>query len=146
MTTFSVDAERLEKLLEYCLGFAKQMIEAHGEFHPFGAVIDSQGQHVAVGAHTGKELPPGAEVYSLLQNSMKAQFLKKEILATAIAANVNIPAQFNPPCPDGIRVHLECAGFSWLFYLPYRISNGQVEYAEFITADVGPAVCSGNPA
>jgi hypothetical protein len=142
MPTFSIDPRKLEELLNYCTGFAKQMVERHEEFHPFGAIINSSGQLTAVGGYTGVEHPKGSEVYLLLQNSMKAQFSKKEILAGALAANVNIPSQFQPPFPDGIRVHLECAGFSRFIYLPYRISDNRVEYSEFISVDVPPAICS----
>jgi hypothetical protein len=143
MAAFSIDPHKLEELLNYCTGFAKQMVQAHGEFHPFGAVIVANGQLTAVGGHTGDEHPKGAEVYSLLQGAMKAQFSKREIIAGAIAANVDIPAQFKPPFPDGIRVHLECAGFSRFIYLPFRTSGGHVDYAEFISVDIPPAICVG---
>ena len=143
MPDFSIDPKELEKLLNYCIGFAQQMTEKHGEFHPFAAAIDSIGQHIAIGGYTGNELPAGSDVYSLLQKSLRSQFQNKEIVAAAIAANVNIPAQFKSPYPDGIRVHLECSGFSRLFYLPYRISGGHMEYSEFITVDVPPNICSG---
>ena len=36
----------------------------------------------------------------------------KEISAAAIAANVNIPVEFKPKYPDGIRVLIECSGYS----------------------------------
>jgi hypothetical protein len=142
MPTFTIDPRKLEELLNYCTGFAKQMIEGHGEFHPFGAVINSSGQITAVGAHIGEELPKGAELYSFLQSSMKSQFLKREIIACAIAANVNIPTQFQSPFPDGIRVFLECAGYSRFIYLPYQISDGKVNYADFISVDVRPMICT----
>jgi hypothetical protein len=48
MPTFSIDPHRLEELLNYCTGFAKQMIEGHSEFYPFGAVIASNGKLTAV--------------------------------------------------------------------------------------------------
>ncbi len=141
MPTFSIDPHKLEELLNYCTGFAKQMVQAHGEFHSFGAVIAPNGQLTAVGAHIGEEFPKGADLYSFLQGSMKSQFQKREIVACAIAANVNIPPQFQPPFPDGVRVLLECAGFSRLIYLPFRVSDGSVDYADFISVDVPPTVC-----
>jgi hypothetical protein len=141
MPTFTIDPHKLEELLNYCTGFAKQMVEKHGAFHPFGAVIVSSGALTAVGADIGQEHPKGAEVFLFLQSAMRAQFQKREIIAAAIAVDANIPAQFQPPFPDGIRVLLECAGFSRYFYLPYRISGGTASYADFITVDVQPTVC-----
>ena len=37
LVTIAVDPHKLEELLTYCTRFAKQMLESHGEFHPFGA-------------------------------------------------------------------------------------------------------------
>ena len=73
---------------------------------------------------------------------MRSQFLKNEIIGAAIAANVNVPPQYQPPFPDGIRVLLECSGYSRFIYLPYRLSNQGVRYGEFITVEVNPSICT----
>ena len=143
MSTFSTDPQKLEELLNYCTEFARQMIRENGEFHPFGAVIDSNGQLMAVGASAGEVIPEEAELYGFLQNSMKSQFLNGEIVACAIAANVNLPAQLESRFPDGIRVLVECAGYSRFNYLPYAISGERVEYGEFISVDVPATICPG---
>jgi hypothetical protein len=116
MTTFTIDPHKLEELLNYCTGFAKQMVEAHGAFHPFGAVLIPSGTVTAVGADIGQEHPNGADVFRFLQSAMRAQFQKREIVAAAIATDVNIPPQFQPTFPDGIRVLLECAGSRLFVY------------------------------
>jgi hypothetical protein len=69
--TFSVDPHRLEELLTYCVDFAKQMLQTHGEFHPFGATILSDGVFNAVGGYAG-EHAPGAEVFTLLREKKSA--------------------------------------------------------------------------
>jgi hypothetical protein len=143
MTTFAIDPHKLEKLLNYCLGFAKQMVGSHGAFHPFGAVIMSDGTLTAVGADIGEEHPRGADVYCFLQSTMHSQFQKGEIAAVGIATEVNIPQQYQPPFPDGIRVLLECAGYSRYIYVPYRIASGRAEYGEFIPVDVPASICVG---
>lgn len=119
------------------------MIRENGEFHPFGAAIASSGQLMAVGADVGGEIPEEADLYGFLQNSLKSQFLNGEIVACAIAANVNLPAQLESQFPDGIRVLVECAGFSRFNYLPYAISGDRVEYGEFISVDVPATICPG---
>ena len=67
MTTFAIDPHKLEELLNYCLAFAKQMVEAHGAFHPFGATLVPGGTVTAVGADIGEEHPKGADVFRFLQ-------------------------------------------------------------------------------
>ena len=139
MTTFAIDPHKLEELLNYCTGFAKQMVEAHGAFHPFGAVLVPSGTVTAVGADIGQEHPNGVDVFRFLQSAMRSQFQKREIVAAAIATDVNIPPQFKPTFPDGIRVLLECAGYSRYIYLPYRVASGKAEYGAFIPVDVHPS-------
>lgn len=143
MPTFAIDPHKLEQVLNYCLGFAKQMIESHGAFHPFGAVIASAGTLTAVGAGVGEEHPHGADVFRFLQSAMHSQFQKGEIVAAGIATDVNIPSQYQPPFPDGIRVLLECVGYSRYIYVPYRISSGRAEHGEFIPVDVPGSICIG---
>src|ERR1043165_1905441 len=144
MTAFPIDPHKLEELLNYCLEFAKQMVERHGAFHPFGAVLVPGGTVTAVGADIGEEHPNGADVFRFLQSAMRSQFQKTEIVAAGIATDVNIPPQYHPPFPDGIRVLLECAGYSRYIYLPYRISSGRTEYADFIPVDVPASICVGD--
>jgi hypothetical protein len=97
MPTFAVDPHKLEELLNYCVGFAKQMVESHGAFHPFGAVIVSGGTLNAVGGDVGEEHPRGAAVFQFLQSAMHAQFRKREIIAASIATDVNIPPPLLSP-------------------------------------------------
>lgn len=141
MRDFAVDPHKLEELLNYCIGFAKQMVESHGAFHPFGAVIVSAGTLNAVGADVGEEHPHGATVFEFLQSAMRAQFQKREIIAASIATDVNIPPQYQPVYPDGIRVLLECTGYSRYVYLPYRVSGDSVEYDEFFSVEVPASIC-----
>ncbi len=141
MSAFTVNPHRLEELLNYCLGFAKQIVESHGGFHPFGAVLSPSGVVTSVGAYIGEEHPNGADVFRLLQSAMQSQFQKREIVAASIATDVNIPPQYQPTFPDGIRVLLECSGHARYIYLPYRVSSGRTAYGEFIPVDVPASIC-----
>ena len=147
MTAFSIDPHRLEELLTYCVSFAKQMLEASGEFYPFGAVIRADGVFSGVGFDAGEEHPKAQDVFLGLHSGFKGQFEKGEILAAAIAVNANIPSEYQPEFLDGIRVAVECRGYSRFFYVPYRISKpsglgalvgrkSKIEYRDFIPVDV----------
>jgi len=142
MQTFAVDPHRLEQMLNSCVDFAKMMLEKHGEFYPFGAALDASGNLTSVGGYTGQERPPGPDVYRLLLESLRAQFSNSQIIAASVAANVNIPKEYQSPYPDGIRVLLECRGFSRFIYLPYRISQSGVTYADMIPVEVPPTICA----
>jgi hypothetical protein len=113
--------EKLHELLMYCLNFASTMLEKSGEFYPFGATLSSDGKVSAIGGYGGKEHPQFQEVYQLLANGFRSGALTGEFIGVALAANVNIPEQFSPASPDGIRVHIEASGYSRFVYAPYKI-------------------------
>ena len=148
---FSIDPHRLEELLTYCIGFAQEMLTRCGEFFPFGAVIKQGGEFAAVGGDVGKEHPPSQEVYQFLHGAFQRDFLEGKIEAAALAANVDIPAQFSPPYPDGIRILIECRGYARMFYVPYALKKpsllgkilrrrGTLKIEEAISVDVPPSL------
>jgi hypothetical protein len=141
----SATPDQLHELLMHCIGFARTMLEAAGEFYPFGAALSPSGQIAAVGAHTGEERPAPQELYKLLAEGFAAGARNGEYAATALAANVDIPAEYAPPSPDGLRVHLESAGYSRFVYVPYRVKKSGVfrtrraaEFAEPFAVEVPP--------
>lgn len=123
MTT---NPEQLHELLTYCVDFAKLMLNDSGEFYPFGAVIGAEGKLKAVGASDGNEQPNPQDLYNLLGATFKAQATNGEIIAAAMATNVNIPSAYESPYPDGIRVHLESNDYSRFVYFPYRLSKSGI--------------------
>jgi hypothetical protein len=147
-----LDPHALEKALQYCLGFAKQMIEKEGHFYPFGAAIGRDLSVEAVGGYLG-EHPEPAAVYKFLASALRTRFLKGEILGSALAVHVDIPQQYSPRFPDGIRVHLEATNFSRFIYLPYerskvssmrKLLGGKptVAYGDMVPVDTPPHVCA----
>ena len=119
----TVKPEQLHELLTYCLDFAKLMLSDSGKFYPFGAVLGVEGKLKAVGVHNGNERPNPQDLFRLLEDTFKVQATGGEIIASAMAADVNIPSTYESPCPDGIRVHLEANEYSRFIYFPYRISK-----------------------
>ncbi len=143
----SVTDEQLTKLLQYCGDFARLMIEDSGEFYPFGAEIDSTGELRALGFADGTERPSPQELYEYAQKVLSTKAKSGEIVAGAVAVNVNIPPQFESPFPDGIRVHVESNNFSRFIYQPYAIRKSgffgrkrAVDYADMIGVDIGPVM------
>ena len=149
MPELAVDPHKLEELLNYCTEFAKQMLSSHGEFHPFGATLSPSGEIGAVGASNGEEFPPGAELAQVLIDAFREQFESGKIIAAALAANVDIPSQFESGFADGVRVTMECKEYSRHFYLPYRCpqqgilgrlsrKTPEICYGELFSVEVEP--------
>jgi hypothetical protein len=137
--------EQLHAALTYCVDFAKTMLLDSGAFHPFGAFVDSAGKVVAVGAWTGEEQPKGSDVHEMLVMNLRVRVLDGSARAIAVAADVNIPAQYNAPQKDGLRVTLEAHGYSRFIYVPYQIKRGgvfgakkSVEFSEPFSVELEP--------
>jgi hypothetical protein len=82
--------EEMNELLNACLPFARQMIEQHGEFHPFGASMTPDGTLHLDGVDPGEEFPPGQDVVELLSTAMRTKAELHAINAAAICANVDM--------------------------------------------------------
>ena len=141
---------KLHELLNYCIDFAKVMLNDSGEFYPFGAVLEGDGQVKAVGGYDGNERPKPQDIYRLLSEGFVASAREGTIAAAALAANVNIPAEYSPPVSDGLRVHLESLDYSRFIYVPYRVSKHglfnktlKVEFFEPIAVQIQPAIFTG---
>ena len=101
----------------------------------------------AIGGHTGQEKPVSQEIYRLLSEAFASSAADGSIAAAALTANVNIPIEYSPPTPDGIRVHLESSGFSRFIYIPYAIKKRgffskafAVTMYEPIAVQIGPSL------
>jgi hypothetical protein len=148
----SATPEQLHEMLSYCTDFARTMLEKSGEFYPFGAVLDLKGNVAAEAGWNGDEHPNPQEIYRLLAGAFASQAATSQILGAALAANVNVPAEYGAPAPDALRVHLECRGYSRFIYVPYKIQvrgilrkRREAEFFAPIPVDVGPTFFSGKP-
>jgi len=113
-------ARSLTALLELSLDFARHMIRDHGEFYPFGAALDPDLSPRMIGAYDGTEHPDRRNVHQLLEQGFEADVAAGKYAAVAITADVNIPPEYEPTFPDGIRVYIEAPGYCRFIYLPYR--------------------------
>jgi hypothetical protein len=145
--------EQLHELLTYCIGFARTMLEEAGTFYPFGAILSGDGRVGGVGGNTGEQRPRPQDVYKLLTGAFVSGARSGLYLGTALAANVTIPVQHAPVFPQGLRVHLESAGYARFVYVPYRLGRKAVlgtkrfvELSEPFSVEIRPSVFGGSGA
>lgn len=115
-------AEQQGALFEHCREFAKVMLIDSGEFYPFGAEISDDGSLSAVAGWIGEEHPNPFDIHELLKEGFVSKARAGTIIAAALAVNVNVPGQYQPAFPDGVRIQLETSGNSRYIYVPYRIT------------------------
>lgn len=138
--------ELLGGLLQHCQLVSRKLLADAGEFYPFGAFVTPANEVQALGM-LGVEHPNTQEAYSFLRGAISQMWAERRVIAYAIAANVDIPAEYKSPYSDGVRVHVEAPGYSRYIYTPYRILPHRglrkflvalptVDYAQSITVDV----------
>jgi hypothetical protein len=139
----SASPQQLQAAVDFCLAFAKRMLERSGEFFPIGAVLGPTGDVEARAGCAAEEHPQVMEPYDLTADGFRAEAADRKILGAVLAVDVNIPSQFSAKWPDGVRLRLESPDVSRLIYVPYRItksaltrSKHQVQFAEPFTVDV----------
>ena len=136
--------QQLHEMLTYCMELAQTMLEKAGEFYPFGATL-TNGQVAAQGGWDGEAHPKPSEIYELLGQAFSSLAKSGGIAGAALAANVNIPPEYEAPVRDALRVHLEGEGFSRFIYIPYVFKQRgllrkkrEVEFLEPIPVRIEP--------
>ena len=124
--------QELEELMNDSLPFAKQMLEEHGEFHPYGGAIKANGEIIRSGAYNGEELPLAQELIDVLVEASRKLAAAGEYRATAIIFDVLVKPPNSDQKTDAIQINLDHAnGLSIEVFLPYRLSaEGDVDYGE----------------
>lgn len=104
----------LDGLVDSCLGFATQMLDARGEFYPFGASVSANGEVSMIAADPSQgERPASADVISSMVAGLRRD--RGTLRAVAIVADVRTADS------DAVRVELEHReGQTIQVLLPYK--------------------------
>lgn len=136
---------QLKEAFDYCLDFAQTMLLNSGEFYPFGALTRPNGELAAVGGWTGEERPASKELFQFLGKSLRLEIAEGSAIALAVAADVNVPAEYEAPYRDAIRILLETSGYSRFIYVPYELRRQgivtkkmSIELAESFSVELQP--------
>jgi hypothetical protein len=116
----------MQKLLGTVLPFAKKMLTDHGEFYPFGAVLNSTGSISHVGARIeGAEHPKSADLIALLFDDFREGVRLGKYVATALAFDVKIKPPGGTQKVDAVQVRLDHVCHDPIEVLhPYSIQDG----------------------
>ena len=120
-----------EDLLNAVLPFAKKMLAAHREFHPFGASMKPDGTIALAGATDGHEHPPSQALIDLLRDGFIGEAKRGLIIASATAYDVRVIPPGGTEKSDAIAVELDHRdNYSVIVLLPYKISGNNVQFGE----------------
>jgi len=120
-----------EKLLDSLMPFAKQMLQNHHEFFPFGGHMASDGTVGQEGAYNGQEQPPSQELISILKQAHQRDARDKKIRACATIYDIRTIPPGRTQKQDAIAAAVDhVSGYSVVVIFPYTFDaqkNLQVE-------------------
>ncbi|GIV02228.1 MAG: hypothetical protein KatS3mg015_1058 [Fimbriimonadales bacterium] len=125
-----IPLEDTERLINTILPFCQQMVQRHGGFHPFGAVMSTVGDVELVAAYAGEEFPDPDDLERMLRDGMREGIRDGKYRAVAICADVHLTREDGAET-DAIRIHIEHEeGNTSAYYIPYRLGEGDPEYGD----------------
>ena len=130
MTT--TPADDLDALLDHLLHHALEQLEAEGDFQPFAAAIDTDGELQMVDAEPESDESPPQELVEQLAASLAAAAGRGEIRASAICANVTLPSEAG--AADAALVQLEHREDDPVdIALPYELHGDHLHTGELVS-------------
>jgi hypothetical protein len=79
--------ENIEELLNIAIPHAQELLGKYGEFYPFGASLDQNGNSRFNAAYTGTEKPEPNDLIDLLRASFEKDICDKKIQTWLICKN-----------------------------------------------------------
>lgn len=118
-----MDEEKLFEMIERCVADAVLALEHNRPLTPFAKVLHNDGSERDIPCMSSDE----KNCYEALLRQLGGEIKMGDIAAVALVARVTIPEHYNPPAPQGIRIHIEEQAKTHkkigakLLYIPYDL-------------------------
>lgn len=122
----------LNQLLNVLLQSSQSVLIQYGEFYPFGAAMELNGEIAKAAAYDGEEHPPSQHIIDFLTQVFKKRAEDGTIRAAGICYDVRIIPPGKTEKSDAICCALEHqSGESINVFLPYwKIAGRDIRYGE----------------
>ncbi len=135
-----------QELLDVLLPFAKQMLQQHREFFPFGGRMVQDGTIAHVGATDGTEHPPSQPLIQLMQDAFREEARTTNLRTCGILYDVRIVPPGRNDKQDAIAAALDhVSGYSVVVFFPYRFDESGELHVESPFASEGEYSIFGRP-
>ena len=112
----------LDRLVDYCLRLAQDLLKKSGKFYPFAATMKPDGEIGLLALHSSEEKPLSQTLIDQLTELLKTLAHKEEARAAALCFDSRVSTDGNAAHKrDAIAVALEHSnGESVTVFLPYK--------------------------
>jgi len=125
-----------ELLMNSLTPVADKMLSEHGEFYPYGAVLEKSGDIRQIAASDGTETPPSKPMIEHLVNRIRKLAKMGDILASGIVYDAKILLPDSEVKSDAIVIELEhISNYSVKVMAAYsKSSDGKINYKPMISS------------
>jgi hypothetical protein len=135
--------EEIELLLNFLLPSAEERLKEDGEFHPYAAMVASDGEVMSVSGVLG-DAPDVADLLVALHEELRGRAAEGAIRASGIAADVTLTDPDSGETTDAVQVELDHAETDAVdIYVPYESAGEEVKFGELVAAAGREPVFSG---
>ena len=128
--------DEIQELLNFLLPYAEQMLNQHGEFYPYAAALDAEGELNAVGADVDDDTPDVGELLLALHQGLREQAADGAIRASGIAADVTLTDPDSGETTDAVQVELDHADADAVdIFVPYETGGEGIKFGELVAAE-----------
>jgi hypothetical protein len=126
--------EEIEQLLRYLLPVAEEHLNRAGEFPPYAATLDTEGEVNSVVAANGEE-PDVGELLLALHTELREQAAGGSIRASGIAADVTLTDPDSGEETDAVQLELDHVETDAVdVYVPYTSGDDGIKFGELVAA------------
>lgn len=125
--------QRMDQLMDECIQKALSLIDAHGEFYPFGVTRDASGQLSATQARLVEDNPSVELVTQTLLRGLLSETNQGMYTTVAIVSDVRLRLPGTGMYTDAIRVMLEDRLATPMdFFMPYERQGKKLVLSELV--------------
>ena len=128
--------DEIQEILNFLLPYAEQMLNQHGEFYPYAAALDSDGELKAVGTGFDDDSPDVGEILLALHDGLRERAVEGAIRASGIAADVTLTDPDSGETTDAVQVELDHADADAVdIFVPYETEGEAIKFGELVAAE-----------
>jgi hypothetical protein len=128
--------DEIQEILNFLLPYAEQMLNEHGEFYPYAAALDSDGELNAVATDVEDETPDVGELLLALHQGLRERAAEGAIRASGIAADVTLTDPDSGETTDAVQVELDHADADAVdIFVPYETEAEGIKFGELVAAE-----------
>ena len=128
--------DEIQELLNFLLPHAEQMLNQHGEFYPYAAALDGEGELSAVGIDVDEIVAGFARRMKFDPEGLRERAAQGAIRASGIAADVTLTDPDSGETTDAVQVELDHADADAVdIFVPYETEGESIKFGELVAAE-----------